>query len=139
MLSTKIKVIVGPFFLFVCLCFPAAGFADGIVYNMRNDVQPVASPSNDLSYASGTTARRANSERVLNVYWTFTGLLNGREVKDRIVYRDYKSLSFPNSYSTLAPTWVNTRATGSNGEYFSQVQATGVGSVETWRCNYQIR
>lgn len=39
----------------------------------------------------------------------------------------------------LRPAWVNTRATGSNGEYFSQVQATGVGSVETWRCNYQIR
>ena len=88
MLSTKIKVIVGPFFLFVCLCFPAAGFADGIVYNMRNDVQPVASLSNDLSYASGTTARRANSERVLNVYWTFTGLLNGREVKDRRLISD---------------------------------------------------
>ena len=119
--SMKFKAILGSFFLFVCLCFPTAGFADGIVCNMRNDVQPVASLSNDLSYG------------------TFKGLLNGREVKDRIVYRDYKSLSFPNSYSTLAPTWVNTRATGSNGEYFSQVQATGVGSVETWRCNYQIR
>lgn len=137
--STKIKVILGPISLFVCLCFPAAGFADGIVCNMRNDVQPVASLSNDLLSASGSTVRRANSERVLNVYWTFSGLLNGQSVDNRIVYRDYKSLSFPNSYSTLAPTWVNTRATGSNGEYFSQVQATGVGSVETWRCNYQVR
>lgn len=100
--SMKFKAILGSFFLFVCLCFPTAGFADGIVCNMRNDVQPVASLSNDLSYASGTAARRANSERVLNVYWTFTGLLNGREVKDRIVYRDYKSLSFPNSYSTTS-------------------------------------
>lgn len=137
--STKIKVILGPIFLFVCLCFPAAGFADGIVCNMRNDVQPVASLSNDLLVASGSTARRANSERVLNVYWTFSGLLNGQSVDNRIVYRDYKSLSFRNSYSTLPPTWVNTRATGSSGEYFSQVQAIGVGSVETWRCNYQVR
>lgn len=137
--STKIKVILGPIFLFVCLCFPAAGFADEIVCNMRNDVQPVASLSNDLLFASGSTARRANSERVLNVYWTFSGLLNGQSVDNRIVYRDYKSLSFRNSYSTLPPTWVNTRATGSSGEYFSQVQAIGVGSVETWRCNYQVR
>lgn len=136
---TKIKVILGPIFLFVCLCFPAAGFADGIVCNMRNDVQPVASLSNDLLFASGSTARRANSERVLNVYWTFSGLLNGQSVDNRIVYRDYKSLSFRNSYSTLPPTWVNARATGSSGEYFSQVQAIGVGSVETWRCNYQVR
>lgn len=139
MVSTKIKIILCPFFLFVCLCFPAAGFADGIVCNMGNDVQPVASLSNDLLFASGSTARRANSERVLNVYWTFSGLLNGQSVDNRIVYRDYKSLSFRNSYSTLPPTWVNTRATGSSGEYFSQVQAIGVGSVETWRCNYQIR
>lgn len=139
MVSTKIKIILGSFFLFVCLCFPAAGFADGIVCNMGNDVQPVASLSSDLLFASGSTARRANSERVLNVYWTFSGLLNGQSVDNRIVYRDYKSLSFRNSYSTLPPTWVNTRATGSGGEYFSQVQAIGVGSVETWRCNYQIR
>ena len=121
MVSTKIKIILGPFFLFVCLCFPAAGFADGIVCNMGNDVQPVASLSNDLLFASGSTARRANSERVLNVYWTFSGLLNGQSVDNRIVYRDYKSLFFQNSYSTLPPTWVNTRATGSGGEYFSQV------------------
>lgn len=139
MVSTKIKIILGPFFLFVCLCFPAASFADGVVCNMGNDVQPVASLSNDLLFASSSTARRANSERVLNVYWTFSGLLNGQSVDNRIVYRDYKSLSFRNSYSTLPPTWVNTRATGSGGEYFSQVQAIGVGSVETWRCNYQIR
>lgn len=139
MVSTKIKIILGSFFLFVCLCFPAAGFADGIVCNMGNDVQPVASLSSDLLFASGSTARRANSERVLNVYWTFSGLLNGQSVDNRIVYRDYKSLSFRNSYSTLPPTWVNTRATGSGGEYFSQVQAIGVGSVETWRCNYQVR
>lgn len=137
--SSKIKAILGSFFLFVCLCFPAASFADGITCNMRNDVQPVASLSNDLLFSSDPSACRANSERVLNVYWTFTGLLNGRSVQDRIVYREYKSLSFPNSYSTLAPTWVNTRATGSNGEFFSQVQSIGVGSVETWRCNYQIR
>ena len=58
--SMKFKAILGSFFLFVCLCFPTAGFADGIVCNMRNDVQPVASLSNDLSYASGTAARRAN-------------------------------------------------------------------------------
>ena len=79
--SMKFKAILGSFFLFVCLCFPTAGFADGIVCNMRNDVQPVASLSNDLLYVSSSTVRRANSERVLNVYWTFTGLLNGRAVK----------------------------------------------------------
>ncbi len=81
----------------------------------------------------------ANQADVLNVYWTFTGLLNGTSVHDKIVYREYKSISFKNSYSQLSPVNIGVRATGKSGEYFSQVRATGIGSVETWRCRYSIR
>ena len=93
----------------------------------------------DSNGAVVPSLRHAMQEDVLDVYWTFSGVMGGNVVGDVVVYRTYKTLSFPNSYSTLAPTNLSVRSTGSGGEYFPQVGMRGFGTVEVWKMNYRIR
>lgn len=116
--------------LFGLMCTPESAFCDTV--GTETLIQKcVRSANTDI-------ALRVRTEEVLDTYKTFDGLLNGTAVNGVVFERKYKRLTFHNNFTQTPSTELDISATGASGIYIPELDAIGIGSVTTWRCNYKL-
>lgn len=118
--------------------FPAKSYGLSLKDELQNSEQigfkTTKAPTFDSSLA---ITPYAMTEEVWDTYDVLVGLLNGEPVHGLIIEVRYKRLTFNKTYAQRPSTLISVTPIPDTGH---SIDGFGMafGSIETWRCNYDI-
>lgn len=94
-------------------------------------------PLDSFAAASqGSASLRINFAQVVDTYWLYTGLIEGKPHNNTRVHETYKQLSYKTSYSQIPPTLYEVQQIKTE-YYLPGFGWAHLGTLEKWRCNYK--